>query len=479
MRNYYPWSGRGYLPQYDDRADYQTNSKSYMNYLGRVNKSLEEIGKVIDMLTGRDIDVIDTPSIDMTKEGEWSVEYDEEHLHQVIKLKADVILSKITTDGQLNSLFPKPLLLDLKNSLSIKEDGLYSADLYEMIKKLDDHVQTLIDRVDNADPDGAIVLFGNTGQYENRLVSQTNEAQVKANLVKDDPTITNVTLVTDIHLRTKIPGFSDDKEHFSSIHNIQNVARDTHAVFYMGDNMDGLNGQVTDNSGIIPPSNVRYGNLNMYRQIMNALVVNEPVDTYALIGNHDRGGLPYLKESIEHKEQQISSSELAYLAGHSSYGVHKMPDQKVAVIYLDTNDITYEEMLTFDSGISNAQLEYVKAQLEALKNDYHIMILGHHRVDGQLMKNGVALENLLTDFQKVSTNKLIGYFHGHEHYENIWQKTANRTFNMFGLTKAYPETNEIGTANQTGFYVVTINTTNREFTFKSVGHASLNQTIKY
>ena len=471
----------GVQPWYQDKADFNTDSASYLEFLGQYRKQLDSMIKLIQQLRERDILVEDTKTIDLTKTGEWDHSLDPENsLVEEIKLKADVILSAMKKDSQLNSLLPKPLVVELSNSLKILEDGLYSADLYDMVKALDNHVQTLIDRVDTADPTGAQVMIGGFEQYKSDLVEQRNQMQVKNSLVKDDPNITNLTIVTDIHLRTDLNNFSS-RQYYDSIHNIQDVAHETHAVFYMGDNMDGINGQTTEHSANTPAEKVKYANLCSARKVANALVLNEPVDTFMLIGNHDPGGLPYLRDgNPRHEKEVISATELSEIYGNAPYGTHKMPDKNLAVLWLNTMDITFQEMLTYDSGVSDVQLAWLQGQLDSLENDYHIIVMGHHDLNVTVMKNGQKLVDLLEKFEAKETSKFVGYFHGHLHKDEFSAKGKKATFNIISMRQAFPaDPAKVGTDMQAGFYVVTINTGTRKAKLNPIGNSALIDEFSY
>lgn len=468
-------------PNYNIKQDFTTNAESYLEYLGTLNEQLDSIMKLVARLINRDVDVLDTNTVNLTKIGDFVDQLDPNlDLEEIIKIKADVLISAATGDGQLNSLLPKPLVLELQNAIEAKEDGIFVKDLYAMIYKLDEHVNTLIGRVDEINVDGATVMIGGFNQYSHDLVTQSNQQQVKNSLVKNDPNITNLTMVTDIHLRTDINGFSS-RQFYDSIANIQDVARETHSVFYMGDNIDGINGQVTDHAAVIPPERVKYSNLTAARKVANALVMNEPVDTFMLIGNHDKGGLPYLRDGkARHEQEVLSAQELAKIYGNAAFGVHKIPNQQVAILWLNTMDLTYQEMLTFDSGIGDAQLSWLKGQLNNLEANYNIVVMGHHDIDITKMKNGQLLIDALEEFEARETSKLVGYFHGHLHLDRFSPKGTLAGFNIISMRQAYPaDLAKAGTNVQTGFHVVTIDIANRTATLKPIGNAALTDIISY
>lgn len=125
-----------YKPVYNDKVDYQTNAKSYYDFLARVNKELIEIEKFINRLLVRDLDTITTDTIDIKKIGNWlsdkCCQYDD-----VIKLKADV---KISSHITLKILEATKKTYELDNAISVYEDGLYVPNLLNLISALDKEI---------------------------------------------------------------------------------------------------------------------------------------------------------------------------------------------------------------------------------------------------------------------------------------------------------------------------------------------------
>lgn len=136
-------------PWYNDRADYNTNAPSYYDYLARYNMTEELIKEILNRLLRRNIEVIDTNCIDLTKEGDWidngtcdtgtgilPNNYDD-----VIKLQAEVILSKIVKDINIGETIG---LQKIKNAIECLEDGLFAPDYTDVLKKIDQTLTILI-----------------------------------------------------------------------------------------------------------------------------------------------------------------------------------------------------------------------------------------------------------------------------------------------------------------------------------------------
>lgn len=129
---------RRYTPFYDDTADYNTNSKSYYDYLARINKAL--YGYMIDLmnrLLARDVQTENTESVKLSKDGDWIAKGDclPDEDNDIITLKADVIISKANEVRHMINLSKNEFTIN--NGTKIKNDGVWSPDYYEMLSEID------------------------------------------------------------------------------------------------------------------------------------------------------------------------------------------------------------------------------------------------------------------------------------------------------------------------------------------------------
>lgn len=120
------WFGdkRHFRPWYDDDADYNTNAKSYYDYLGFRIAQLDAIIDAINKLIKRNIKTNQTNTVDLQKLGDWSSD-------DIITLLANVKVSRETLnaiDTRDDGLFVKnlkPLIDDLQNQVNqIKQELL-------------------------------------------------------------------------------------------------------------------------------------------------------------------------------------------------------------------------------------------------------------------------------------------------------------------------------------------------------------------
>lgn len=121
---------RRFAPWYDDRADYNTDAKSYYDYLARTNKLLDAIADLINRLLRREIKFNDTTTIDFTDNGNWET-VDE------ILVSASVIISKLKHGEYANSIY------DDGNGIFSKDFTDEINGIHNDIKKLGDRVTTL------------------------------------------------------------------------------------------------------------------------------------------------------------------------------------------------------------------------------------------------------------------------------------------------------------------------------------------------
>ena len=150
------WFGdkRHFRPWYDDDADYNTNAKSYYDYLGFRIAQLDAIIDAINKLIKRNIKTNQTNTVDLQKLGDWSSD-------DIITLLANVkvsheTLNAIETRG--DGLFVKdlkPLINDLQRQ--VNEIKNVQAKHDRVIRKI---VQSLINNGSWSAPQGQDILDG-------------------------------------------------------------------------------------------------------------------------------------------------------------------------------------------------------------------------------------------------------------------------------------------------------------------------------
>ncbi len=164
------WFGdkRHFRPWYDDDADYNTNAKSYYDYLGFRIAQLDAIIDAINKLIKRNIKTNQTNTVDLQKLGDWSSD-------DIITLLANVKVSRETLnaiDTRDDGLFVKnlkPLIDDLQNQVNqIKQELL---DIKNQIQNINNElakhdrvlrkiIQSLINNGSWSAPQGQDILDG-------------------------------------------------------------------------------------------------------------------------------------------------------------------------------------------------------------------------------------------------------------------------------------------------------------------------------
>jgi len=134
-----------YEPFYDEHSDYNTNAKSYYDYLARFNGFLASIVEFINRLMNRNIEVKNTKSINFTKKGDWidNGECEPDNYDDVIELSAVVNISKQEESKEFVIHPDQVKNFKIPNGSVIKNDGLWSPDYIEMIQNLNDRVNNL------------------------------------------------------------------------------------------------------------------------------------------------------------------------------------------------------------------------------------------------------------------------------------------------------------------------------------------------
>lgn len=151
----YPWFNWSigyprFQPWYDDRADFNTNARDYYNYIGNDNMNEHWQVYAINRLLKRQIAVTDTNTVDMTKTGDWinngtcSTEYFPNNYDDLVTLQCKVILSayKQVLD------FPSLGHFEAPNSITARNDGLYSPDYKGVLNQVDNQLTTIIKQIE-------------------------------------------------------------------------------------------------------------------------------------------------------------------------------------------------------------------------------------------------------------------------------------------------------------------------------------------
>lgn len=128
-----------YLPFYDEYADYNTNAKSYYDYLARFNKLMSLYAYLINRLLRRNVDFIETDTLILDKVGDWVDNGDcpPENFDDIIKLLGNVKVSKKTQKDEFKKI-DEIITRTIPNAIKVYKDGLYVRDYTETIHDLHD-----------------------------------------------------------------------------------------------------------------------------------------------------------------------------------------------------------------------------------------------------------------------------------------------------------------------------------------------------
>lgn len=112
-------------PEYDDMTDYNTNSKSYYDYISKIKKAMQWLESIVIKDNKRQINVNDTNSIDLTKTNDWHGSDTTDLLSgdDEINISADVKISSVKEYG-------------LPNAIHSYDDGLFTPDYTEVVNNI-------------------------------------------------------------------------------------------------------------------------------------------------------------------------------------------------------------------------------------------------------------------------------------------------------------------------------------------------------
>lgn len=134
------WFGdkRHFRPWYDDDADYNTNAKSYYDFLARFIRQLDYMITLMNKLLDQNIETLETNTVRLLKDGDWK-KYHIEHGNVVYdaggsnveKLSAYVKISKASL-----------------NDIVAKDDGIWSENFQPKIDALNRRIDELDAKVE-------------------------------------------------------------------------------------------------------------------------------------------------------------------------------------------------------------------------------------------------------------------------------------------------------------------------------------------
>jgi hypothetical protein len=144
---------RRFEPWYSNRADYNTNAKSYYDFLARFNAYIDDMTDMINRLLRRNIEFDNTNSIDFTKIGDWL-----DDLTGCCSFEDVIKISAVTNISDDTSTISIPGLPDsnivVPNGTSIHNDGLWSPDYSSVLNEIGNELsdlETAIDKLNNTD----------------------------------------------------------------------------------------------------------------------------------------------------------------------------------------------------------------------------------------------------------------------------------------------------------------------------------------
>lgn len=138
-----------YKPFYSDYSDYNTNAKSYYDYLSKFNKLIRTIVDFLNRTLNRNIEFNDTNSISFSKKGDWidNKTCEDKEYDDIIRVSSDVKISLMKDNIYLDNIYPNEILVE--NGSKIKNDGVWSPDYFNVLKAISDEIGTIKEDIIN------------------------------------------------------------------------------------------------------------------------------------------------------------------------------------------------------------------------------------------------------------------------------------------------------------------------------------------
>lgn len=138
-----------YKPWYSDYSDYNTNAKSYYDYLSKFNKLIRTIVDFLNRSLNRNIEFHDTNSISFSKKGDWidNKTCEDKGYDDIIRVSSDVKISLLKDNIYLDNIYPNKILVE--NGSTIKNDGVWSPDYFHVLKAISDEIGTIKEDIKN------------------------------------------------------------------------------------------------------------------------------------------------------------------------------------------------------------------------------------------------------------------------------------------------------------------------------------------
>lgn len=133
-----------YQPFYDENSDFNTNAKSYYDYLARFNASFKAIIDHINSATDRNLETLETKTVELIKEGDWVWNGEGDNGYdEIVKLLANVKVSQEEfTKRYLDEVIP------VANTLKVMDSGLYAPDYELILDKIENKLKDFDERIE-------------------------------------------------------------------------------------------------------------------------------------------------------------------------------------------------------------------------------------------------------------------------------------------------------------------------------------------
>lgn len=418
-------------------------------------------------------------------------------------------INKLITDGNTNLDTYKQRVSLAEDQLAalaakIKADGLFTqSDFDAAIQPLEDMLVGKVNIDESLDIGGKLPRSWAT-QVDD-FIAKLPAGGFKMAIVSDSH-------YEDLYDESSVYSYQYTADAFKHLNAFNRLGNSVDVMIAAGDNVNGLDGDVQHT--------IADGTVYATKLLQTSMAA----DKYVLLGNHDDNSpqlrlgnlLPTDVITDDQFKKMYQTDDLINGENRSDgslYFYKDYADKKVRVIGLNSFDVP--EGVTNTDGtvkyprylISNYSQDQINWLANvALKNvpaDYQIMVVAHAPLpygyspssEGH-MYNQTVVEGLLnavatgssysgksedgtptecqvsiaTDFNQQGPRPVVGFFGGHVHREII--KPLDHFTNCVVLADANVDKENVGTINELGITVVTVDTANRKVTLNGLGRAT-------
>lgn len=156
-------------------------------------------------------------------------------------------------------------------------------------------------------------------------------------------------------------------------------------------------------------------NATYYSEWMESILEYSQEQTYPVLGNHERFGVPSLSTLVPYIHDDFLADK-SFLNGEPQlfYYYFDNSSKKIRYMVINTSE-------TSGNGVSDTQIRWITRNVSLPSTDWKLVVFGHHDID---------VTNFTEDYKSTKSAEItsaisscngyiVGYFCGHEHLDQL------------------------------------------------------------